>query len=128
MNKAILIGRLTKDIELKTTQGGVSVCSFSIAVDRKYKVDGERVTDFFNIVAWRQTAEFVAAHFHKGDKIAVEGEIQTREYNSMIDAKKNKIVEIIAESVDFCESKKADAPEIEAIMPPSLMSDDDVPW
>ena len=80
-NRAILIGRLTADPELKQTQNGISVCSFSIAVDRRYSGrDSERKTDFINITSWRQQAEFVCRYFHKGDVIGVEGSIQTRNY------------------------------------------------
>ena len=80
-NKAILIGRLTADPELKQTQSGISVCSFSIAVDRRFSGrDSERKTDFINITSWRQQAEFVCRYFHKGDVIGVEGSIQTRNY------------------------------------------------
>ena len=80
-NRAILIGRLTADPELKQTQSGISVCSFSIAVDRRFSGrDSERKTDFINITSWRQQAEFVCRYFHKGDVIGVEGSIQTRNY------------------------------------------------
>ena len=79
MNKVILMGRLTADPELKTTPSGVSVASFSIAVDRRYAKQGEeRQTDFINIVCWRQKAEFVCKYFVKGQLIALEGSIQTR--------------------------------------------------
>jgi len=81
LNCAIIMGRLTADPELKTTQSGISVTSFSVAVDRNYTPKGqERQTDFINVVAWRQTAEFVTRYFHKGSMIAIEGSIQTRKY------------------------------------------------
>ncbi len=80
-NKAILMGRIAHNLELKTTPGGLSVLSFRIAVERAYQAQGEeRKTDFFNIVAWRSTAEFIAKYFSKGRMIFVEGELQTRQY------------------------------------------------
>ena len=80
-NKVIMMGRLTRDPELKTTPNGVSVCKFSIAVDRRFQNKGEeKKTDFFNVVAWRQTGEFVSRYFGKGNLILVEGELQTRSY------------------------------------------------
>ncbi|MFQ8953395.1 MAG: single-stranded DNA-binding protein [Oscillospiraceae bacterium] len=79
-NIVVLTGRLTADPELKTTQSGLSVTSFSIAVDRRFGSGEERQTDFINIVAWRQQAEFVAKYFKKGNLIGIEGSIQTRKY------------------------------------------------
>ena len=79
MNRAILMGRLTKDPETRSTQNGHSVTNFTIAVDRKYKdANGERQTDFIPCVAWRQTADFIYRYFHKGERILVEGSIQPR--------------------------------------------------
>lgn len=81
MNKVILMGRLTADPELKTTPNGISVTSFSLAVDRNYvKQGGERKTDFINVVAWRQRAEFICKYFTKGQLIALDGSIETRQY------------------------------------------------
>ena len=80
-NKVILMGRITHDLELKTTPSGANVCSFSIAVDRRFQQKGEeKKSDFFNIVAWRQQADFVTRYFGKGRMILVEGELQTRSY------------------------------------------------
>lgn len=102
MNKAIIMGRLTRDPELKTTQSGVPVVSFTVAVDRAYKPkDGEREADFINCVAWRQTAEFVARWFTKGKMIAVSGSIQTRKYTDRDNNQRN-VTEIVAEDVYFC--------------------------
>lgn len=110
-NKAILMGRLTKDPELRTTESGLSVCTFSIAVDRQYQAKGEdKKVDFFNIVAWRQTAEFVSKYFAKGRCILVEGEIQNRSYTDK-DGNKRYITEIIADRVGFTGEKKSDSPE-----------------
>lgn len=104
-NKVILMGRITHELELKTTPNGVSVCSFSIAVDRRYQVKGEeKKTDFFNIVAWRQNAEFVTRYFAKGRMILVEGELQTRSY-----VDKNgitvRVVEVVADQLCFTGEK-----------------------
>lgn len=106
MNKVILMGRLTKDPELKYTPGNnTAVCQFSIAVDRKFKSEGQPTADFINIVAWRKTAEFVSKYFTKGSKIAVVGQIQTRSWDDT-EGKKHYVTEVIADEVEFCESKK----------------------
>ena len=105
-NKVILMGRITKDIELKATQTGTSVCSFSIAVDRRFTdKGGERVTDFFNCVAWRQQAEFIQKHFGKGNLILVEGELQTRNYKDK-DGRTVYVTEIIVDRASFTGEKK----------------------
>lgn len=105
LNCAIIMGRLTADPELRTTTSGISVTSFSVAVDRSYQKAGEeRQTDFINVVAWRQTAEFVTRYFHKGSMIAVQGSIQTRNYEDKTGAKRTA-VEIVADNVSFCGSK-----------------------
>ena len=105
LNCAVIMGRLTADPELRTTTTGVSVTSFSVAVDRSYVRAGEeRQTDFINVVAWRQTAEFVTRYFHKGSMIAVQGSIQTRNYEDKTGAKRTA-VEIVADNVSFCGSK-----------------------
>ena len=106
LNKVILMGRLTRDPELRTTPQGASVCSFSIAVDRGYVRQGEeRQADFINIVAWRSTAEFVSKYFVKGQMIAVVGRIQTRNYDDK-DGKRVYVTEVVADEVSFTESKK----------------------
>ena len=107
LNKAILIGRLTADPELKTTSNGISLCNFTIAVDRGYvKAGAQRQTDFIDIVSWRQTAEFVSKYFSKGRLIAVEGSIQTRSYTDNA-GNKRKAFEVLADSVHFCDSKNS---------------------
>lgn len=105
VNCAILMGRLRKDPELRTTQSGTSVTSFTVAVDRDYVRQGEeRQTDFINVVSWRQTAEFVSRYFQKGSMIAVQGSIQTRNYEDK-HGNKRTAVEVIADKVSFCGSK-----------------------
>lgn len=108
-NLVVLTGRLTADPELKTTQSGVSVTSFSIAVDRRYRAGEERQTDFINIVAWRQSAEFVAKYFKKGNMIGIEGSIQTRKYTDK-NGNNRTAFEVVANNVQFVESKRDSAP------------------
>lgn len=105
-NLVVLTGRLTADPELRTTPSGVSVTSFSIAVQRKYKAGEEAETDFINIVAWRQTAEFVCKYFDKGKMIGIEGSIQTRRYTDN-EGKNRTAFEVIANNVQFVESKRS---------------------
>jgi len=106
-NKAILIGRLTADPELKQTTSGISVCSFSIAVDRRFSGrDSERKTDFINITSWRQQAEFVCRYFHKGDAIGIEGSIQTRNYEDK-NGNKRTATEVVTDNVFFTGSKSS---------------------
>ena len=105
-NLVVLTGRLTADPELKTTPNGVSVTSFSIAVQRKQKnSNGEYETDFINIVAWRQTAEFITKHFTKGSLIGVEGSIQTRKYKDK-DDRMRTVFEVVANNVQFIGAKE----------------------
>ncbi len=105
LNCAVIMGRLTADPELRTTTNGTSVTSFTVAVDRAYQKSGEeRQTDFINVVAWRQTAEFVTRYFHKGSMIAVQGSIQTRNYEDK-NGQKRTAVDVVADNVSFCGSK-----------------------
>ncbi len=105
LNCAVIMGRLTADPELRTTNSGVSVTTFSVAVDRRFSRQGEeKQTDFINVVAWRQTAEFVTRYFHKGSMIAVQGSIQTRNYEDR-NGNKRTAFEIVADNVSFCGSK-----------------------
>ena len=109
LNKVILTGRLTVKPELKTTTGGISVTTFSIAVQRRYKsADGSYPTDFINIVAWRSTAEFITRFFDKGQLIAIVGSIQTRNYEDKTGAKRTA-VEVVADEAQFVESRRAEA-------------------
>lgn len=105
LNCTTIIGRLVADIELKSTQSGVSVASFTVAVDRDYVKAGEqRQADFIDIVAWRNTAEFAANYFRKGSFIAIQGALQTRSYEDK-NGNKRKAVEIVAEKISFCGAK-----------------------
>ena len=104
MNKVVLVGRLARDPELRTTPSGVSVCNFTVACDRRYAQNGERQADFISCIAWRQSAEFVSRYFKKGDRIALDGSIQTRSWD---DANGNKryATEVVVEHVEFAQSK-----------------------
>lgn len=107
-NLVVLTGRLTADPELKTTANGISVTTFSIAVDRRYRSGEERQTDFINIVAWRQSAEFITKYFKKGSMIGIEGSIQTRRYQDK-NGNNRTAFEVVANNVQFVESKKDSA-------------------
>lgn len=132
MNNVSLIGRLTADPELKATQSGISTTRFSIAVDRAYSKQGEeRQTDFINIVAWRQTAEFICKYFTKGRRIAISGRIQTGSYTDR-DGNKRYTFDVVAENVEFCDSKQDPSgsgapkvnnnPQVQAVVPDNLDS------
>ena len=104
MNKVILIGRLTKDPEVKNTSSQVAVCRFTLAVDRRFKdQNGQRQADFINCVAWRQTANFIGSYFHKGSKIAVVGSIQTRNYDDQ-SGQKHYVTEVLVDEAEFADS------------------------
>jgi single-strand DNA-binding protein len=141
LNCAVIMGRLTADPELRQTPNGVSVTRFSVAVDRGYVRAGEeRKTDFINVVAWRQTAEFVSRYFSKGSMIAVQGSIQTGSYEK--DGIKRSTFEIVADNVSFCGSKSESgnaAPRTQDTAPASfsngsvddfsaIADDDDLPF
>jgi len=106
LNKIVLMGRLVKDPELRRTQSGTAVTSFRIAVDRDFKSqDGEKKADFFDVVAWRQTAEFVSKYFAKGRMAIVEGRLQTRDWTDR-DNNKRVATEIVADNIYFGDSKR----------------------
>lgn len=105
-NLVVLTGRLTADPELRYTGNNTPVTSFSIAVNRRYKAGEEAHTDFINIVAWRQTAEFITKYFNKGSMIGIEGSIQTRTYVDKDTGKNRTAFEVIANNVQFVESKR----------------------
>lgn len=116
MNVITLMGRLTSDPELKTTNNGNSVTSFNLAVDRSYTPKGqEKQTDFIPCVAWRGTADFISKYFHKGQRIAVKGELQQRSYTGN-DGSKRSVFEVIVDGAFFCESKNEPSVEMKAAM------------
>ena len=142
MNKVMLIGRMTKDAELKRTQNGTEFCNFIIAVDRRFKdANGQRQADFIACVAWKTTAQFIAKYFKKGNKIAVVGSIQTRKYEDQ-NGQTHLVTEVVVEEAEFVESKNSGngnttvpatqnqnqtaAPAVEA--EPEEVSADDMPF
>lgn len=108
MNKFFAIGNLTRDPELTETNSGIAVCRFGLAVNRQYaSSDGERETDFFQVTAWRGTGENVARYCKKGNKVAVSGSIQIRQYEDR-DGQKRTGVDVIADEVEFLTPKSGD--------------------
>lgn len=128
LNDVCLQGRICNDIELRRTGTGVAVASFTLAVDRDFKnADGEKETDFFDIVCWRNTAEFVTRYFAKGKQIVVAGRLQSRHWADN-EGKKRKAVEVVAESAYFCEGKNTSAAPAANTAPASdfaMLDDDD---
>ncbi len=105
LNRVVLVGRLTRDPELRYTQSGIAVCTFTLAVDRNFKsASGERETDFIDIVVWRQQGENCANYLSKGKLAAVDGRMQVRSYEAQ-DGSKRKAVEVVADSVQFLSPK-----------------------
>lgn len=137
-NIVILTGRLTANPELKTTTSGISVTSFSVAVARRYRSGEEPQTDFINVVAWRQTAEFITKYFTKGSMIGIEGSIQTRRYTDK-NGNNRTAFEVVANNVQFVESKRDQVSSQGVDMPTSFSNtgeddfaqvadDDDLPF
>ena len=108
MNKVIIMGRLTKEPEIRETASNIMVASFTLAVDRRTGKQGEKQADFFNCVAWRQTAEFMRNYIHKGTRIAVSGRLQNRNWDDA-EGKKHYATEIVADEVFFADSKQEGA-------------------
>ena len=106
LNRIIVMGRMTRDPELRRTNSGTAVASFTVAVDRDFKSQsGEKETDFIDVVAWRNTAEFVSKYFSKGRMAVVEGRLQLRDWTDK-DGNKRRSAEIVADNVYFCDSKR----------------------
>lgn len=126
INSVVLMGRIVNDLELKTTQSGLSVVSFRIAVDRKYS-KGEKQTDFFDVVAWRNQAEFICKYFHKGSLIALEGELQTRSFQTK-DGTNRTVTEVLANNVSFTGERNTGERTKDQIMDDlNAMVEDDLP-
>ncbi len=106
MNKVILLGRLTKDPEVRYTQNNTIFATFSLAVRKRFKTEDGEDADFINVITWNKTAEFVSMYFKKGMQIALSGRLQTRNYEAN-DGTKRYVTEVVAEEVEFAESKKA---------------------
>lgn len=105
MNKVILMGRLTKDPEVSQTQNNTCVCSFNLAVNRRFRSEGQPETDFIKIVAWNKTAEFCSKYFSKGQQVGIIGRIQIRNYDDK-NGKKVYVTEVVAEEAYFADSKR----------------------
>ena len=143
LNKVVLAGRMTADPELKQTASGTSVLSFTIAVNRRFvsknNEQGENQADFINVVAWRQTADFVSKFFRKGSMIAVQGSLQSRSYEDK-NGNKRVAYEVIADQVSFCGSKaESGTGSYDSVSPSSynnssaddfssVVEDDDLPF
>lgn len=135
MNKWIGIGRLVADPEIRNTTSGCTIASYRIAVDRQFKSEGQPAADFLPCVVFGKGAEFAGNYLSKGTKIAIEGRIQTRNYDDK-DGKKVYVTEIIVEHQEFCESKKANAEAAVDVNPGNKYStvnnantlEDDDPW
>lgn len=128
MNRFFAIGRLTKDPEKRTTQNGTSVCTFTLAVDRRYKnANGERQADFFPIVCWRKTADFAAEYLAKGKLVGVIGEMQTRSYEDKSGVKRY-ITECVADQVQILSPKSEGAAQTQEPEMTPVSDDDDLPF
>ena len=110
MNKTILMGRIAKDVELRQTQNGVAVASFTIAVNRRFAKEGQQSADFINCVAWKQQAEFIAKHFGKGKMICIVGNLQSRSWEGQ-DGKRMYATEVAVDEVYFTGEKKEETTE-----------------
>lgn len=131
MNKAILIGNLTRDPEIRKTASGISACTFTLAINRRYaNQQGVREADFISVVAWRQLAELCMKYLEKGSKASVVGTIQTRSYDAQ-DGSKRYVTEIVAEEVEFL-TTKASADTGDSVRPSDVMQevadDDELPF
>lgn len=113
MNKVLLVGRFTKDPEIKYANSGLTIASFNVAVDRKYKKEGEQSADFISCKAFGKTAEFIEKYFHKGMRIGIEGRIQTGSYQKD-DGTKVYTTDVVCDGVEFVESKSSDGNEPKA--------------
>lgn len=121
INKLVLGGRLTSDVELKQTPSGVSVCTFTLAVNRKYQAEGQQQTDFLNCTAWRQTAEFISKYFRKGSSLCVTGSVQTRTWQDQ-NGQKRYATDIVVDEALFVDSKN-EAQQAEAPKPNTYIPD-----
>lgn len=128
MNRFFAIGRLTKDPEKRTTQNGTSVCTFTLAVDRRFKnANGEREADFFPVVCWRQTADFAAEYLSKGKLAGVIGEMQTRSYDDK-NGVKRYVTECVAEDVKILSPKNEGAAQTQEPEMSPVSDDEDLPF
>ena len=125
MNKAILIGNLTRDPEYKTTSGGVAVCRFTLAINRRFAdANGNRAADYITVIAWRQLADLCARYLSKGKKVGVVGQIQSRSYDAQ-DGSKRYVTEVVADEVEFLSASGQTAPPSGAAQQGFVQVDDD---
>lgn len=135
LNKVVLCGRLTATPELKQTPSGVSICNFTLAVNRRFSKEGEQQADFITVVAWRQTAEFITQYFDKGNAICITGSIQTRTWKDS-KGEKRYATEVVADEAMFVDSKSEEQPTFQqpTFKQPTtpkfedLKTDDDLPF
>lgn len=128
MNVVTIIGRLAADPELKTTGSGISVTNICVAVDRKVTKGEDKITDWIDVVAWRNTAEFICKYFQKGSPIVVTGSLQTRMWDDK-SGQKRKTVEVIADSVEFVPKAKGEnAVKVDDTDSFQLIEDEDIPF
>ena len=128
MNKCFLIGNLTRDPEVTITNSGLTLCRFSIAVTRRFaNAEGEKETDFFNIVAWRSLGELCSKYLHKGSKVAVVGSINNRSYDAQ-DGTKRTVTEISADEVEFLTTKGSSEEKTEVVADLQPIEDDSLPF
>lgn len=134
MNKVIIVGNVTKDLELKTTTNGIATCTFSIAVNRKFKnAQGVQEADYINIVTWRQTAELCAKYLAKGRKVGIVGSIQTRSYTAKGGGKRY-VTEVVADDVEFLTPRGSAGENVQAGQPTDIsngfteVTDDELPF
>ena len=134
INTVVIIGRLTKDPELKQTNSGVSVCGFSVAVDRAYKSGEERQADFIDCTAWRHSADFLSKYFRKGDMIGITGHLQTRNWETD-DGQRRKATEVVVDNLSFVGGKRSASESAETseiagkdALTELAVDDDDIPF
>lgn len=130
INNVVLVGRLTKEIELKKTQSGISTVQFTVACDRRFKNEqGEKQADFINCVAWRQSAEYLSNYAKKGDRVGVTGRIQTRSYNDN-QGNKRYVTEVVAKNVEIYSSNSTNkaGSETKPIEDEIVIMEDELPF
>ena len=128
LNIVALTGRLVKDPDVRETQSGVPLCSFTIAVDRPYKKGEEKKADFFDCSAWRHNADFLKKYFRKGDMVGVSGHLQTKFWETD-DGQKRKAVEVVADNVSFVSGKKeSESAPVHGDFAPVAAEDGDLPF
>lgn len=128
MNKYMCIGRITRDIDLTTTNNGISVAKFNVAVDRKFRnEEGEKITDFFNVVVWRTLAENIAKYCKKGSKVFLSGELQNSSWEAEDGTRRYK-TELVANECEFLDSKQDSSEAVKAEAESEIIDDGDLPF